>query len=598
MSTTSPRIYIDLGTGMQAKENAIPSSYDDSLACNRGDLHTGEGISMKVTTLAPDEWLLDGSYHLVPYPAINAHIGWWSDDLSDASGDFTTPLEVNLTFDQLYDFHEGIVLMFSEKSGVYVTDVEIEFYGEVTVSYAGRYYPTGYKHFCECGANDIAWMKIIIHSISQPYRHANILDLLIDSIEFKGSEIKEATVVEEANPISAQLPASQLNVRIFSQEDEFSIVNPSGLYARLQEKQPIDLYEYIDGVRTYFGRYYLDDWKSISLHEMTLTGTDAVGLLEKVVYYGNLWFTDAAWEDIQSEDLIAEIMADTNVDYDLDSSLQGITLMGWIPVTNAREALKQVCFALGAYVTCSRSSTLYIKPTVLASDLTSWDNLLTGAEKGILSPIEQRKLVTGVEMYSHWFSYYFPTDDEIFRETLPIGTHVILFDKIMVAGAVNATDTTCTYVVDEVGSNYMIVSVSAAGLFVFRLVYAAINNQRLFGQYNTGLPSTTPPNILKVEECFMLNSTNIDDVLDRVYNYYQQRMVQKTKLIATDLVPGDTVLVETYDQAHKIGGIVEKMNTDLVKGFISEVEIVGVVVYNPVLGLLTETDTVFGMTEG
>jgi hypothetical protein len=65
-------------------------------------------------------------------------------------------------------------------------------------------------------------------------------------------------------------------------------------------------------------------------------------------------------------------------------------------------------------------------------------------------------------------------------------------------------------------------------------------------------------------------------VAQRIYDYYQQRYLQKVKLFAPLAQPGDVALIDTlYNQ--QIRGVIEKMSADLANGFTVQAEITGVV---------------------
>jgi hypothetical protein len=80
-------------------------------------------------------------------------------------------------------------------------------------------------------------------------------------------------------------------------------------------------------------------------------------------------------------------------------------------------------------------------------------------------------------------------------------------------------------------------------------------------------------NIVKID-CTLANDDNVDEIAQRVYDYFQMRYLKNVKLYAANIAPGDSVLVDTlYDS--QIGGVFEKITFDLSRGFTSKVEIRG-----------------------
>ena len=136
------------------------------------------------------------------------------------------------------------------------------------------------------------------------------------SVTFTGAEIKEARVTEHIDPLSLELPISTLELTLFSAAGDFSIVNPSGFYASLQYKQPLDVYADIDGDSIYIGKFYLDKWYSKSENEAVFEASDAIGLLETVTYNGGVWYPGSPTvvdRTILSETIIDEIMDDFRI---------------------------------------------------------------------------------------------------------------------------------------------------------------------------------------------------------------------------------------------------------------------------------------------
>lgn len=81
---------------------------------------------------------------------------------------------------------------------------------------------------------------------------------------------------------------------------------------------------------------------------------------------------------------------------------------------------------------------------------------------------------------------------------------------------------------------------------------------------------------IKITDAVGVNAGNIDEAAQRVYDYYSQRYVQKCRLFAPSVVVGQTVVVETF-RNQTIKGVIEKMDIDLARGMVADVEIRGVV---------------------
>ena len=82
-------------------------------------------------------------------------------------------------------------------------------------------------------------------------------------------------------------------------------------------------------------------------------------------------------------------------------------------------------------------------------------------------------------------------------------------------------------------------------------------------------------NRITIKDASFINSSNVTALVNDLFTYFQERYVQKVRLYATTIKPGDSVVCDTYD-GKQIQGYVEKVSTNLAGGFISDVEIVGV----------------------
>ena len=123
----------------------------------------------------------------------------------------------------------------------------------------------------------------------------------------------------------------------------------------------------------------------------------------------------------------------------------------------------------------------------------------------------------------------------------------------------------------------MTINVTVGGTVIISTSSTLVDSERDHSMTDPAAPENVPTNVVRIEKAYLVTSALVDGVLERVYDYYQQRFLQKTKLFVPEPTLGNSVLVDTSIEGRKIGGIIEKMNTDLARGFVSDVEIVGVV---------------------
>ena len=168
------------------------------------------------------------------------------------------------------------------------------------------------------------------------------------TITWEDSDIIEAKLVEEMDPISASLPISVLTLKIFDANDNFSVFDEN---ESLAERQRIDLSEIINGTEHYLGRFYLDEWKNADQQTLELRAVDIIGVMDTTPFDG--WF----WPNgDQISDILDNIFENIPETYILSLELENENIYGYIPSGTVREALQQLCFAIGAAVVTSRRS--------------------------------------------------------------------------------------------------------------------------------------------------------------------------------------------------------------------------------------------------
>lgn len=581
MPRTFPRIAFSL-YAMTIKSNA---SLDFSALHSLGDINnliTNEVITKPIITFEYNFWLLDGNYKFRPDNDADANIGIISTTQSDASGIFSIPPVLTITFGNVQT-SDGLTLRFAPYTNDFSNDIDVAYYDASDVLIrTDSYTPTSWEFSTSQAVSNFKKIIITFNGTNNPYRYLRLSGIDFGELAyFESDELKSASVIQEIKPIADELPIGKLELSLFSNNAALNIINPSDEYAQLKEKQPLDVYEFIGAELAYIGRYYMGVWKNTSNNEIKFTAEDILGILNTQKYYGGIWgakdYADNVIEPATTAgDLIDSIMTEVNVPYELDSSLASISIVGWLPICSYREALQQIAFAIGAYIVC-KSGIVKIKETVLASDLVDHDFEITKAQKSISQSLEIKNLVTGVEVQGHEFvQVYVPgaTDTQIFYGILNAGEHIIEFNKpiaidyIGLTVGVTKVSGNCNHVVISVPST-MAVEITSG------IDFTDLKNSKIIE--NTLLPNGTTKNIISITDATLVNFSLLNGVTQRVYDYYQQRYLQNVKLFALDVRVGDSVLMDIF-QDSQLSGIVEKMTIDLVGGFLQNTEITGVVV--------------------
>jgi len=563
MTVTAPKVSFGL-YDLEINNDSTPACTDVQSFSKVMDLKTGNATTYPIATYEPDFWLLDGKYKFIQEVAAAVHVGLMSLSMSDANGDFATAPVLTVDFDQVHTT-DGLILHFAQQSNDYADSITVTYYdiyGEVICT--DNYSPDSWEYEIDKDVVDFKQIVITFHGTNKPYRYLRLTAIDYGQlIFFTGTAIKQASVVEEIDMLSATVPANSCDLRLYSTDSQFSIVNPTGYYARLSDRQPLSVYETINGNQIFMGRYYLDVWKNVSNTEIEFKCLDAIGVLDRIQYHGGLW----KYEGIKAQYLIDEIMNVAQFPYDLDAELYDVMVMGWIKACSCREALQQVAFAIGAYIDCSRSNLVKIRPSIIL-DGTEATIHITSAQKGASQSLEQKTLVTGVEITSHNYQEGAETVN-LYSGTLAAGFYDIPFSQ-----PVHTLAITGAVIVSSSVNSARIRVTEAGSVTLTGLNY--IDNQQLFSSTGS-FGSYVIPNIVKIDSATLVNAYNGQTVADRVYDYYQQRYLQKLKLFAHDTIKtGSVALIDSINDS-QIRACVEKMSINLAGGFIIEAAAVGIV---------------------
>jgi hypothetical protein len=565
MSITSPQVSFGL-YGLSIKQDSIPSTINPLQPFSKiADLRTDNATNRPYITYEPNFWLLDGGYKFLPADTSTVHVGMMSLAMSDAGGNFAVPPVLTVNFGAPHTT-DGLTLRFAEYSGNFASLIDIKFYDALGALIRDDLYtPTSWEFSTGQAVSNFQQIVITFEQTNLPYRYLRLTGIDYGQlITLTGLDIKSASVIEEIDMLSAQVPINTLDLLIHSADADFSIINPSGYFAALQKRQPLAVHELVDNQTIFIGNYYLDKWANKSDTEIEFSCVDLLGVLDSMPYLGGIWLGSG----IALSTLIEQILGSVNIPYELDTALASVMVTGWLPACTYREALQHIGFAVGAYVTCARNGAVEIYSTKIAADSVAYDVAITKADKGQDQSLTLNQMVTGVEVTVH--NYIASTDSQqLYNGALNAGSYTITFDAPMhdlsVTGAAIAAS----------GVNYAVLNVTTAGTVTLTgLTYT--DTAQVKGIYTSGLDASVKPNVLKVTDATLVNANNVTSVAQRIYDYYQQRYLQKVKLFAPLAQPGDVALIDTlYNQ--QIRGVIEKMSADLANGFTVQAEITGVV---------------------
>lgn len=562
--------------------NALTISNDAEFSTNDVQPFANlEDLSLKSTSVFPFAtyepnryWLLDGNFKFL---SDDPHTGYVSASMSDHDGEFPFGAEpkLTITFDDVHSTN-GLTLHFSILSNNWVRNLNISFYDSSnSLIRTDNYNPTSTVFKTNQAVANFKKIEIEFLETNWNFRYVRLSAIDFDDVaEFAGANVLEASMVEQIDPIVASVPIGTVRFKLFSSTGDFNIVEPAGIFVGMQEGQPIDVREVVDGDVVFLGRYYIEKWESLSVNIIAIEAHDAIGVLEKTSYLGFMGgVTPGITLVIHG---IAEIFQAANLDYEIDSFWNTFGVDQHLPPGTAREALHQCLFQLYNFTTrrtavpiAARSNKIRILALYLASALTSYDHVITNADQAE-PELSLKPIVTDVQA----FGYSRMTEPDtitIFNASLPVGEKTIIFDGPMDDLSVTGATITTEHV------NYAVLDVASPGSVVLtgkRWVMPKVWRT----VHNDDAPAGTPTNLVIADGSLVAYPNNT--MLARAnisLAYYKQRYVLKTTLFAMPhIVVGDSVVAEVQG-GRQLAGIVEKMETDLAGGFVSRVEIVGII---------------------
>ncbi len=539
---------------VSAKPDSSPSCPDKQPFVDIDQLKLDAVTALPAATLEPNYWLLDGSRVAFPDEPETKTWGLWSESMSGADGAFAAPPVLKVEFTGNHS-SMGISFEFDPHGNNHPSHINIKWYNGTTLLADEDFHPDSWQYSALKTVENYDKLVITFFSMSVPYRYLKLQKINYGVLRnFGTDEVIEAGILEEINPISAELSINTLNFRLHSPDAEFNILNPQGIYTLLQQRQPLVVTERVDGTDKPMGTFFLDEWENQTENTFRMAAMDAIGIMDGTTYKGGMVNDDAAA-------IMAAILDDAGFGYDIDSSYASVNVSGWLPISSHREALQQVAFAVGAVVDTSRGDIVRVYPLsgATAGTITK-DRRFTGGG------VKMRGLVTGVEVTAH--NYVAGSEAiELFNGSLAAGQYEITFSEpahsLSISGA-TITASNC---------NYARVNVAASG-DVTLTGKRYVDTTQVYGVYMGTLPAGSKENILKVEEATLVSGNNAQDVAQRVYDYYQRRIEQTVSMVLDTEQVGQTVEVETlYNELR--AGTIESLETDLTGGCVAKAVIVG-----------------------
>lgn len=552
---TEPIINVML-VDVTAKSDSAPSITDNASFANVQLLKDENHTVNDYMTLEWNYSILDGTMQHMPDNPANAGYPVFSKEMSDASGEykqdhnfvaqFTEPhSSAGISFSFVGDFPKEITVTWYRQNGTMMAEKMFQ--------------PDKKKYFCDYKVEGYYKIAASFSGSVTPYRFLKIQNVEYGyELVFTSEAIREAKVLEEVDPISAELRINTLDFTVYDPNREFNILNQKGKYSLFQSRQEIRAMEIVNGYSIDMGTFYLESKESQNEVEISFHAVDALGIIDKTNFIKGKIYTN-----VTAQTIIDEIMASAGWEkYEVANELKNVRLSGYIGICSHRQALQQVAFALRALVDCSRTNLIRIYRQNTSADIKIKDDrIFLEGEK-----VTAKEYVSRIEVTTHQYELSTERKD-LFNGLLPAGLNEITFQN----PAENLSASVGTIV--ESGVNYAIIRMTAPGeCKVTGNEYT--DTQSTFIRNTEEVQTNETEKAISVKDATLVSNSNVYLLAERLFDYYSLRRSLNIRYVLEAERTGRWVSVKSQYGMYINGGI-ESQEIDLAGGFLSSAFITG-----------------------
>lgn len=501
-----------------------------------------------------NQFCLDGSKQEIPDE--DGDIAFWSTAISGDDRTFETNPVISIKFKENHT-STGLTFFFGhecpKKMKITWYDIGGDRMDEKTFT------PTTANYFAKNQVKNYAGVRVEFMETHYAHRMIRLHYIVFGQyITWQDDQVKTAKITEQIDESNATQPVSSAQVEIIDENNDFDIANPNGSWNSAEYYQRILFQEYKDGEIIEMGTFYLNGW-SFKSNIATFKATDAIGYLDSITFRGGEIYSKTL-----AGDIIDAIMSAAGwTDYYVDPDIASMEITGYLPKQTCRNAIKEICFALGAQAVCFRNELITIKqPERYISSYVGPDRKFNGK-----TSVSTGDYITAVSVELP--NYQLGADrTSVYQSTNETGTYMVDFSNPIDVDSIVATG--CT--VSDVHPSYCTIKVAAAGeceIQARTYTNTSFTLTREVENIESGQGTDT-----KKYTAAVYCPTRIRSVMASLLSYYQLRKsAQMTYLLDTE-VTGDWVGIKDV-QNQISSALIEQQTIDLAGGFISTAQCVG-----------------------
>lgn len=320
--------------------------------------------SYNLATLEQDRFRLDGSFSF-PDDTIanNGEMGFVSAGLCGPDGVFAVQPTITITFGSSHS-SAGLTVTFDQINGEYAADFDVIAYNASNVVIDSVSVVGNTAVIAEPLGQLANYRKIevVIKKWSVGNRRARVLEIDFGIVRiYDDANLISCNFIEEMDMISGQVPSPEFTFVVDNSDRAFNILNPTGFYKYLQQRQKISAqlgvlvgasYQYVP-----VGEFLLWEWASeegsMTAKFTTRTNLDLMANYE----YEQL---TASSKSLQA--LAIQIFAQCGItDYSIDPALSSITTNSMAEKTDCKTLLQMIAIAGRCNLFVTRDNVITLK---------------------------------------------------------------------------------------------------------------------------------------------------------------------------------------------------------------------------------------------
>lgn len=449
---------------------------------------------------------LDSNTVLLPDDTSDVNIDLWSEEMTDASGDFANPVVLTLTSEGQYT-SQGLTLTFDRENNIFCNNLNIKWYRNNQLISEEAFEPDSAFYYCENRVENYDKITITFFGLNMPYNRLKLkaVDYGYGTI-FYDDELTSVKLTQSINSASTSISINTC---------DFTLTSNSDMQYDFQNKQPLSVYFNNRLLATTF----VSSSKRTARRVWEVQSEDYIGIMDTVYFYGDIYTNKNAY------DLFVEIFDKARVPYNIDSRLQSVSVNGLIKYGTCREALMQLAFAT---MTCIDTSNAYAVKVFYLSDTVVQTIPLERQKTG--QSINKGSIVTSAELTAHtytltseWEAPIWANEDE---ENAYVGEEFLLTFNTPLADLSLAGGT----MLDSSVTHAHFIATDTA---VYLRGHKYEETTKIVVKKNPVVLANAIENVKSIENATLVTPQNVDLVLDFWYN-----KIIKTNTVSSNIIEG------------------------------------------------------------